>query len=371
MILSRVFNFSKLLYTLLTFTLFYLFIFCSDSNSQSNKLKTPHLKEKHQSDIDDFSNRLKKVSQEEMKNSLNNMRQNINNITGSHYATTDDILKMSEIEDEARRRIQGYKEGIKRMILETASAIEDNREVKVTEISGSYFTEVTERQASTLKEAFSRNSISLRSLSLSIQMYCELSKDQYNKATNEQDPDKKYKLYIEYTAFVYELSAIVIELIEDFRIEGIAELNNIHRNRKIEVDKIKDQIKDQRFIQKQRLDKNEITEDDFSKSNDNYNNWEKALEASLNHWDNIFAILSDQEKWADNICGKLNHFKNLKMDAGIQLAVLRETMITKGFLEHLSGLQKIVEVAAKVPLLPLDESIVYQLIGYDAKIDNL
>lgn len=340
-----------------------------ESNEKSTKLDIDKSNTEDSNPEEQLRNRLEAVGQQAIKETFDNMRQLIVEsgkglVSDSKGLTSDDILKIANIGEDVIGQVEGRKKAIKAMILETAKNIEENRKVVITLDETGMLSSQTAEKAKKLSKAFEENRISLNSLVLAIQATFSLSKDLHNKAVQESDPAKKYNLYLDYTAFVYEMSSIVIDTIENFTLGGVENIKELYDERLKSVNQLKQRIQKRTDSYKSQLQNNEITEERYQSVTKQYFEWLDALGTSLKGWDIVFSVIDKQQKWAGNLQKQVEEFKKKKDDADIQLDILVEIGIAKAMLNHLDGLEKFANL--ELPkLLLLDEEIARQLLGID------
>jgi hypothetical protein len=163
---------------------------------------------------------------------------------------------------------------------------------------------------------------------------------------------------------------LTIELLDEFQLGGIEVLNKLHKKRKNEVDSIKGRVDNQIELQKIRLNRKEITHEQYEEELKRYNGWKQALDYSMSRWTQIFDIIAKQKDWAEKISEQSNVFKKLRDDAGIQLLVLKEIKVIDETFKVFKYLGEIVELTSNIPLLKLDKDVAEQLLGLEYKIEG-
>lgn len=312
--------------------------------------------------------RYEKIGKEAIKEQQYLMRSDlraagkINGSDGRYFLSTD-VIQFREIPEKIKNNILARRDAIKRLIWQVASDIESKRDTGVKIDPEKRTLSLQEiKRVQRLKEAIKENSISLRSLSLAIKMVVDISNSLYKEAIEQKDKDLKYNLYVEYTAFAYELSSIVIELIDDFKQNGKQELQLLYNERKHEVELLKGRLENRRVLYKNKLESGNIKQKEYDEKVRQFEDWKKALEATLNGWNRIFQILENQEVWTKKIKSKEEIFKDIRDDAGLQLDILAEIGIAREALSYFESIGQITEIA-QIPLLPLNDEIVDVLLG--------
>lgn len=277
------------------------------------------------------------------------------------FMVSTDLIQLRQISDEVKARIEGRKKAIKNIIGAAARDIENERRTRITLNENGRFSHTVER----LDDAIYENNISMRSLSVAINMIVELSKGLYEEAQTEVDRDRKYDLSVEYTAFVYELSSIVIEILENFESNGVTELNQLFSEQKNAHDRIRGRIKNFESRDKKLLSKGVITKEELQQNKKRFSDYIAALDVVMTEWGNIMSLLEEQNNWVTSLKGKTERLRKQRDDAGLQLEILSVLRNTMGVLEYLQGVEAVIDIA-ELPLLEIDAELAYQLLGLES-----
>ncbi|UCH98061.1 MAG: hypothetical protein JSV88_14735 [Candidatus Aminicenantes bacterium] len=286
------------------------------------------------------------------------------------FLVSTDVINLRNVVANVKNNIIARRNAIKKLIWQVANDIEAHRStgVKLDPSSGTLAYNDLER-VKRLQDAIQKNSVSLRSLAVSIRMVVDVSKALYKKALAATNPELKSNLYIEYTAFAYELSTIVIELISNYEQEGRDELEKLYSERKLEVERLKGRINNRKNVYKNRLENGQISKKAHDEKIKQFTNMEEALDATLVGWNTIFKILGEQEKWAQKIRSKKQIFIDIRDDAGLQLDLLAEIRIAREVLSYFKSIEEITEIA-EIPLLTIDGELAKVLLGINTKIPS-
>lgn len=308
--------------------------------------------------------KLEKIGENAVKKQVSMMRNDIKNGStmigeDGRYRVSTDIIIIKDIDEEVKRRIEGRKIAIKEIIYQTARDIESNQNTNIA-FENNILSKKEQEEVKTFYNAINENNISLSSLALSIKMVVGVSKDLYNAAFTETDPKRKSNLYIEYTAFAYELSNIVVSLLENFEQQGIDELNSLYTKQKQEVDAIKGRINNKTSDYERRYKSGQLTKTDYYEKVNTHSDLLIVLDKSLEQWTILFETIDKQKDWASNIQTKVQDFRDLRDEAGLQLDVLAVIKTTLTVLENFKNIEEITEIA-KVPLLPINIELVNDL----------
>lgn len=334
---------------------------------------TPSPPQDKQGSKEAFMEQLRQVGSEALLEQLRGLRGDVQAAAATakkdgKFEVSTDVFTWGNIDEKVIARINGRREAIRRIIWLTAEQLEKKEQASVTFDEGAAAISVSQQDtAARLSQAINQGNISMRSLALAVNMFVDVSKGLYDAATQEKNAEKKYSLYIEYTALVYELSAIVVDMLENFKPEGLAELKALHEERKTEIDKVKGRVRNRIDLYEQRKASGEIGEEAFKSAEARLNGYLDALNSQLTAWQQILTTVDQQKAWADKVRTKSQTFRDLRDESGLQLEILREIGITKVVLKQLESLKDILAIK-DVPLLKLDSSVVRDLLGLTSEI---
>jgi len=316
--------------------------------------------------------KLEKIGQDIIRDQFMQLRSEIKDACedrgeDGRFKVTTDIIDLANINDMISTKIDGRKKAIKQIIWQTANDIEAGRDFTLSfdgnklKISRNKL-----KQIESLNSAIKQNSISINSLAIAIKAVVETSTLLYEKALKEKNKDRKFNLYIEYTAFAYELSSIVIELLENHKIQGIEELNQIYQQRKNSIDRLIGRLKNMNERCKRKLEKGSITKEKYNKEIKDNLDAIAALNTTLLGWKNIFSIIDKQKDWANKIKNRTELFREMRDKAGLQLDILKELGFAKEIQASIQNIDYISEIA-NIPLLPINEDLAIELLGLGGK----
>lgn len=283
------------------------------------------------------------------------------------YKISYDVMTIKDIDDVVKAKIEGRKTAIRNIIFETAKDIENNQYASVV-FENNILSKDEQEEVKEFYNAVNENNISLRSLAMSIKMVVEISKEMYNSAINATVPQIKKDLYIEYTAFAHELSNIVVDLLENFEQKGVIELQSLYSKQKSIVDETTTKIKIKSEEYSRRFDSGNIMEENYKKKIKMHEDLISVLDESLAQWVVLFETIEKQKDWANNVQSKVQDFRDLRDDAGLQLEVLAVMGVTMGILDHFNNLGEITEIAL-IPLLSINIELVNDLFRTDIPKD--
>lgn len=317
---------------------------------------------------DEAVERLRKTGQQMVLEELKSIRSEIisagNQVDqNGQFWISPQLPRFGTIDALVSERIDARKKAIRRIILETAREIELKRNPTLT-FEGTQVEVASNQQqiAQKLDSAIRKNNVSINSLSLAIKMVVGISAELHQAAISETNGKRKYDLYVEYTALVYELSSLLVEVLENFNQEGADEVQTLYKNRNRSIDMLKEDLNERIQDYEQDLKENKITKEEFEQKKSHFSGYLEALDTSLDAWKKILAVMENQKQWADQITSKVEAFEDLQKDSELQLRVLKELGIVKEIREVIKGLEELANIA-EVPLLKLDKEIALQLLG--------
>ena len=177
-------------------------------------------------DISDLENELKQTAEQLMKSDLEDIRESL--LSGGYNITSD--LKISAIPTKVRKEIVETQKQIKYLIIAAAKKIEDGHDFKIEiDEEGIGISEQHKEQASRISDAIKTTNISLSSYGIAVEYFVNMNKSLIDAAKRENDHKKKLRMYLTQAIYVYELSIIIMDMIDNFNTHGIEEIRQIHK----------------------------------------------------------------------------------------------------------------------------------------------
>ncbi|MFA8451829.1 MAG: hypothetical protein ACEPOW_14130 [Bacteroidales bacterium] len=265
------------------------------------------------------------------------------------------LLRVRDISPKVKEDILIKRSNIKKSIFLTAKFLETQRNDLIDldhDIIG--LNQYSRKKLEKYNNAVTLNNVSLTKLKIAIRHFVNVSKDVYKQAVIEKDTRKKRELYLDYNAFVYELSTILIDVLSNFAPEGIVEIRQMYQQHKITVDEVMDDLERskkeaQKFI-KPGGEKNKYYEAEI-----------KKIEAEINSKDAFFAVwgkilntIENQEDWLEKMQDELAHFKWLRDRAASQLKYIAINIEVGHLAELINNADELTKIANEVKILPFD-----------------
>jgi len=211
-------------------------------------------------------------------------------------------------------------------------------------------------------EASRKNNVSVRSVQLSIQLLANLNRDLIREAIRERDARLKRRLYITQAAYIYELADIVLDILQEVKLEGAHALKRIHGESEGRINhRIKAISRELERVERE-AELGRITEQDRSELSRSYDRIITANETTLEAWTRLMGQVRDQEDWMNKMRGHSASIELKRNAAKLQLETLRDIAIV-GEVIPLIDLTDLVSTIQDLPLLDLDESAVRVLLG--------
>jgi len=347
----------------------------SSNNQLANKTSSNSLK----IDEEAQKKKLEEIGNEAIRKRFEEIRKTIINEVDKQYLdkgirfyTSDDIVKIRNIDQYIIAKIEGRKAAIKQIIFYTAKSIETGKDTGI-ELGPDgkfhwkdmpYVSDQNQAKVEILIKAMQDNNISIRSIALAISMITNIANKLYEEALNATDQKAKYDMYVEYTAFAYELSSIVLELLSSFEPKGIESLKALRAEQENGINQVKVNVNKRIKIFQDRLNKEQISQNVFDNAMIKYTNYLNALDIVLEGWDAIFSIMDAQSSWINKVKTKSEDFRDIKADAEVQLDILELTGVARFTLEAIQKIDEITEIS-NIPLLPIDASLISGLLGLE------
>ncbi len=293
---------------------------------------------------------------------------NENNIEGT--VTSAEVLKFNDVPEEVDRKILAMREGIKAIVMQVASDIEETGNAGTVSVTsgGVGYTSLpgeAQRKIMDFVDAKRQNNVSIMSVHLAVQMFADVNEQLMEQAQRAETPAHKRRLYISQAALVFELSNIVYDILDDASLAGLPALQRIRDESKSRVVKRLAEMNSKiREIEGQ-VDRGQIEEDFGQRSIDKYGEMIRANQQVIDSWDSFLTTAEQQSEWLDGM-------KEHKFTVGVtrdmaqfQLETLRDVDIV-GNIEPFADLSEMVSTIRDLPLLVLDDDTVLELLGRGA-----
>jgi hypothetical protein len=222
------------------------------------------------------------------------------------------------------------------------------------------------RKRKALLEGQVKNNVSIRSAYYALKLLGNINNEIIVQAKEAKGRKAKEKMYMKQAVYVYEISDIVLTLLNELTLEGKNSIVKLHEEAKAKVDKNFKNIEIQREKAKHLADKNLISPLALSKELDGLMYIEKANQRMINTWDGLLTRVGNQEKQLNDLKAKRELIEYKQSKAKIQIETLRDLRSLAELKDSIGAIDDLVSTVDELDLLILDDQVVAQLLGdYD------
>ena len=146
------------------------------------------------------------------------------------------------------------------------------------------------------------------------------------------------------------------------------ELQSLYSKQKSIVDEttVKINVKSEEYSR--RYDSGNMSEENYKIKIQMHEDLISVLDESLEQWVVLFDTIEKQKSWANNVQSKVQDFRDLRDDAGLQLIVLDAVGRTMAIKDYFEDVDEITEIAL-IPLLSINIELVNDLFRTDIPKD--
>lgn len=297
---------------------------------------------------------------------------NEKNIEG--YVLSTYIRGFTDISPNIDNEIQQMREQIRSIIRLVATDIEIHggnsgtlilqENGRITYTPNPKLPEELNNRREQLLKANLNNSVSVRSASIAIKLLAGINNTLMEQAKSAETRREKGQLYIAQSAYVYEMSDIVVELLEKLELEGKSTILNLHAQAENRTSNRIAEINNQVQRARQLHQEDMMSAEQLEKETESYLLIKQANEEGLKVWDDLIKTLEKQAEFIAKI-KKVKSILIYKRDkAKLQLDTLRDLQQVAEFRDTIGSLSDLVESVSSLDLLVLDERTVRILLGY-------
>lgn len=322
--------------------------------------------------ISDYAETLRKQASEVVQEQLQKLYDSAGN-TGSPdkrnikgFVTSTEVRTFKDIDANMVREIDAVLESIRALIFRVATDIEQHGSSGTVRLeSGQVIYEDLPRDAveeyKKLMEAKEKNNVSVRSIQLAIQMLSDLNKQIMAEAKKEQNTQKKRKLYVTQAAFVYEMSSIVCDLLDQVSLEGKADIEKISNEHQQQVQQRLQQVDG--LMQRLHQHKSMLPVAALEAQERSFQLLRAANETTLKTWQQVMERVTQQDNALQKIKDKKSSVELVRDSAKIQLETLRDIIVAGEFQSFIGDMDSLVAVVEGLDLLELTQDEVSSLFG--------
>lgn len=346
----------KIFFIKIIFVIFTINFCYAASNDYAEKLK---------SKLDDAE----KIAREEfdrLHNTVNNTKSpDERNIKG--FVLSTEVKTFKDIPENIDKEISVIRERIRKLIFQVATDIEttgNSGKVKVSR-GGNLDYKLPDDAAKRLKSIMSakaKNNVSVRSIKVSIQLLAAVNNSLMEDAKKEKNESLKRRAYITQAAYVYEMSKIVLDVLNSIELEGkpVLEKLKIEQEKKLNL-RISALKKSVGKVENS-LNAGKIKEQQAERLKESYGHLLKANEIQLEAWDDLMQKIGKQEDWLKSIKSEKDVIE-LNMDfAKHQLNTIRDMQVLAETMSLVGNMGELIKIVENIELLELDDKTVQKLL---------
>jgi len=214
-----------------------------------------------------------------------------------------------------------------------------------------------------LLEANLKNNVSIRSAYLAISLLGSINNEIISKAKEAKGRKEKEKLYMKQAVFVYEISDIVLSLLNELTLDGKNSIVKLHKEAQTRVATNLKNIDTQKEKARKLTTKGIITQGDLDKELDALSLMGKASERSLDAWKGILSKIGSQEQYLENLKQKKELIAYKQPKAKLQIETLRDLRGVASLRDSIGAIDDLVGAVDQLDLLVLDDQAVTELLG--------
>ena len=327
----------------------------------------------------EFTKKSKKSLDAIVKNKIERISILANNTTSANeknvkgYVLSSHIQTFFDIEDNIKYEIDTMRNNIKSLIIRIAAEIEVNNDssgkLSIDEEGNVYYSsnkrlpkDTNDKQENLLK-ANLKNSISVRSIELAVRLLANINSELINQGKNTKTRKKKEKIYMKQAVYVYEMSDMLLELLNEISLDGAEVIYSIYNETKDKVNNRVIKINEQKNKVDSLVEKDLMSQLTGVKEKESLILIEQANKKSLEVWDDILKKVDSQKKFLAHLKEQKELIKYKRDNALLQLETLRDMKVIGEVKDTIGSLDKLVDTVSNLELLVLDRYTVQQLLG--------
>ncbi len=327
---------------------------------------------KYQAILDDASPVVDKAI-EQLHDSVNKKKNSPDERNLEGYVTSTEVVTFRNIPRHVEAEIAAIRKKIKTIIFMAATDIEQTGSSgKVNFQNGEldYLPKDAKAKYQRLMQAKKRNNVSVYSVNVAIKMLSSLNEKLIAAAKEEQQIDRKNKLFITQAAYVYEMADIVLEVLDNIGLNGKADIEALYQDYKNKINKRQQSIQQELRKTNQAESQGSISKTYAAQLRETYSHMQKANQTGLGAWEEVMAKVSLQENWLNNLKGMRTMIELKRNAAGLQLDTLRDIGVLRGAMKIVDNMAELVNTVGNMELLVLDDNTVRQLIFGDPRLEG-
>jgi hypothetical protein len=327
----------------------------------------------------DFTEKSKKAldgivkKQIEKMSNLANSTESANEKNVKGYVLSSHIRTFSDIDAHVKSEINSMRNEIKSLIIRIASEIEVNNDrsgkLDIDDRGNVYYhsnkklPKDTNNKQEKLLKANLQNSVSVRSIELAVRLLANINSELIKQGKNAQTSKQKEKIYMKQAVYVYEMSDMLLELLNKISLDGTGVIYSIYDETKSKVKNSITNIDEKKKKVDSLVQKGMMSQKNGTKEKESLNLLQQANAKQLEVWVDILKTIGSQKKFLAHLKQQKELIEYKRDVALIQVETLRDIKIVKEVKETIGSFDKLVDSVSSLELLVLDEYTVRQLLG--------
>jgi hypothetical protein len=260
------------------------------------------------------------------------------------------LISQENIPEKIKRNIAKMRFCIQKAILATAEYIEMREFASLKEVidEGQDSDEQTKRKS--LVNAQYCLHVSYRSLAISLQLFSAINQELLKRIAGEKSsrPDVAHRFLITNAVFVYEIADFITTFLRAFELQGIPELQRLHRENMIEIENARGQIEEIRQLIGERANSNTVL--NLEKERSSLDEKSAAIATVETVWSQLQRKIEDAQSGSQTFRGYIADFDIIKRNAALNLSILTLMAVTKMVSENVEKMQQMMLQVEKLQL---------------------
>ncbi len=290
------------------------------------------------------------------------------------FVLSTEVRTFKDVPSEVDKKIAAIRESIKGLIRQVATDIEISGKSGTASVSsGGIQYELPDdarKEYEALMSATHKNNVSVLSVKLAVEVLSKLNTTLMTEAEKTTDVQQKRKLYITQAAYIYELSDIALEVLNNAGLDGKAEIERISKEHKENIQQRLGGI--DKLLSKLRDAKNQgvITPPAAEKQERTYNALREANKLTSQRWDEVMQDIARHETWLNNVKSKRVAAELVRDAAKTQLDTLRDVAVVGEIGSIIGNMDELLSTIGELTLLELTPETIQTLLGRNPRYEG-
>jgi len=305
----------------------------------------------------------------------NTKSENEKNIKG--FVLSTNIKTFSDISKDVDTEIANMKEQLEILIKQVAQDIEIHNGVsgtltlhsdgRIEYIPNKDLPKALNDKREKLLKSNLENSVSIRSASLAFSLLADINKEIKKNALKATTRKDKEGFYMKQAIFVYEMTDIVINLLDKLTLSGKENIETIYKDSKVKLKARISQIEKQQSKTKELVKSGDIPKSQLKPSLKRLDAMINAQSRVLTTWEDVMKKVGKQDQYLKKLKSKNKLLHYYKDNAKLQIETLRDFRALANLQDAIGSLDDLIDTVSSLDLLVLDDKTVSQLLGIDFK----